>query len=177
MIYGMKDSYIQTLQGQYVYAGRTQILNNPRYYVSSLKINEVDLYICIPLHSNGKYFVKIEKPRSTSYSNHWKNHGLNLEKCLILTKEEFDNYNDGYVAVENNVVNDIKNKKDNIETECLKYLENYLMIYEKNKNGMLLSNEEKNILNYSSLNLYKEKIDYLLSQDELELNLVDMSNE
>jgi len=174
MIYTFNNNFIKSLKDKYSFNGNSQILNNPRYYVSGIRINNKDLFMCVPLHSNGKYIVKIKNPKSSSYSNHWKNHGLNFEKILLLTKEEFMIYNEGIFNIDNNVFNDIEQKEDVIKEQGLIYLNKYINAYKKRKENKYLTREEKNILNYSSLNSFEDKVEMLLNVDIKKLTLIDM---
>ena len=177
MLYNFDSNYIQSLKDKFSFRGNTQILDNPRYYVSGLKIGNENLFVCVPLHSNGKYFTKIKNPHSSSYSKHWKNHGLNYEKILLLTKEEFDNYNQGVSGVDNNVFADIELKKENIQNECLHYLNIYLTAFKKRKTRQFITNEEKNILNFSSLNSFEDKVRLLLNIEFDNVILLDIKSE
>jgi len=174
MIYNFKNDFIKSLQQKYMFQGKTQILNNTRYYVAGLKVNDIDMYICLPLHSNSRYAVKIEPPVTSSNSKHWKNHGIDVSKGLLLTKSEFDIYNDGIGWIEKNVVDDIKKKEKLIKKKTLTYIRQYLSAYEKRSDDLNLTKVEKNILNYSSLNSFEDKIRILVNIKIEKLTLIDM---
>lgn len=175
MIFEFEDGFIRELQSRYRIGGNTQILNNERYYLSALEIENHSFFLCVPLHSNGKYFVEIEPPLSSYYSQHWIKHGLNLEKMLILTAEEIAQFG-SLSYVENNVWDDVMNKKELIILEAKKYLDKYLFIVKQNKERRLLSREDKNILKFSSLNSFTDRVDELLQSNDIVLKYIDIDD-
>lgn len=158
MIIEFDDAYIKGLASNYSIFGKSQLLENRRYYLAGIIIDSTPFYLCIPLHSNSKYFISLSTP---SVSTHWKNHGLNLEKMLILKKEDLCIYASAS-SVQNNIWNEIVLKKNQIEIEVKNYIVEYLRLKRKRINKELLSRVEENMLNFSSLNHFQTYIDELL---------------
>lgn len=175
MIFEFEGGFIRMLQSRYSANGNTQILNNERYYLTALEIENHSFFLCVPLHSNGKYFVEIDPPFSSYYSQHWKKHGLNLEKMLILTSEEIVKF--GTLSyVENNVWEDIESKKELITSEAKKYIDKYLLIVKQNQERRLISREDRNILSFSSLNSFTDRVNELLLADSIELKYANIDD-
>lgn len=158
MIVEFDNLFISGLMSNYNINGYSQILANRRYYLASLTIDQTPFYLCIPLHSNSKYFISLSTP---SISDHWKNHGLNLEKMLLLKIDDLKKYAI-ISSVQNNIWDEIVLKKNQIESEAKDYIVEFIRIMRKKSNKEFLSREELNILKFSSLNHFKSYLKELI---------------
>ena len=169
MIVQFQRGFLQTLNSRYSYNGYTQILNGTRFYTATILIQSTPFIVCIPLHSNCRVnFISIEPPNSDS---RWKNHGLEYGKLLLLKAEDLLNYA-SVSAVQNSVWQDIILKKDVITSSVKQYFKDIIKCLEKRENQLLLSKEEENKLNYSTLNCFPTYMSELRKYniDELDFN-------
>lgn len=152
MIVKFQSGFLQTLNSRYSYNGYTQILDGNRYYTATILINSTPFIVCIPLHSNCRVnFIPIDAPNSDS---RWKNHGLEYGKLLLLKSDDLVNYA-SIDGVQSNVWQDIVLKKDLITSSVKQYFKDIVESLEKRENHLLLSREEENKLNYSTLNCFQ----------------------
>lgn len=175
MIIEFDNAFIETLKQNYNANGKTQILDNRRYYLLGIEIESSPFFLCIPLHANGMDFLPILKP---STSSHWKNHGLNFEKMLLVKKTDLINYSQ-ISSVDNYVWRDINSKKEIIVDRVEKYMKDFLEMKQKQSKGQCLSKTDKNILKFSSLNHVPSYIEelQLFNQVTLKFNYADLTKE
>lgn len=154
MICEFDDDFILSIQKQYQVDGNSQILNNRRFYLVGIWLRNTDFYLCIPLHSNSRNFILLTTPNS---SNHWKSHGLNLDKMLLLTKEEILTYSK-MSSISNKVWIDINGKIELIEKRVKYYLLDFLNYSQARSRNILLTKQQINFLKYSSLNHFERHL-------------------
>jgi hypothetical protein len=167
MIVKFQKEFLKELNAKYEYNGYTQILVGNRFYTATILIDSTPFIVCIPLHSNCRVnFISIEAPSSSS---RWKNHGLDYGKLLLLKSYDLEKYA-SIDAVKNNVWEDIMLKKDAITSSVKQYFKDIINLLEKREKQLLLSKQEKNNLNHSTLNCFPEYINELREYniDELE---------
>lgn len=153
MIVKFQNDFLEKLNSRYEYNGHTQVLVGDRFYTATILIDSTPFIVCIPLHSNCRAnFIPIEAP---SKSSHWKNHGLEYGKLLLLKSNELEKYA-SIDGVKNNVWKDIIRKKDQITSTVRQYFKDIITTLEKKEKNLYLSRSEKNNLNYSTLNCFPE---------------------
>lgn len=175
MIITLSKNFISGLNKRYQYNGFTQVLDENHYYLLTISIKNTPFYICVPLHSYCRSnFLPIDPPNK---SNHWKKHGLEYGKMLLLKKDDIiTNAQDS--GIDTDVWNDIVAKKNSLISLVESYFKNIMESMGKKENNLILSKEESTNLNYSTLNCFTDYIDELrlLNEGILEFDFVNLSS-
>lgn len=171
MIITLPTDFIDELSNRYTYKGHTQILDANHYYTASILINDTPFVAYIPLHSYCRAnFIPILPPNE---SPHWRSHGLEYGKTILLTSDDLTNHA-SVSGVDEIVWNDILFKQELIVKEVKAYFIEIINSMTKKESGLWLSRFEKRNLNYSTLNCFPEHIATLRKYDisQLEFKFV-----
>lgn len=153
----IKKEFINTISE--ALDGETQEDKERPYYV------EIDIFknykVFLPLRSNcgdHDYYVNIynDSPQKR------KNPGIDCSKMIIVKENNVQSImNTIHKPINNDVYNDIYSKKAIIKDKCLKTICTYKTILQKKKTGLLLSENETYLYNFSTLCNYKDMINNL----------------
>jgi len=167
MIITLTRAFIEELNKKYSYKGYTQVLDEKHFYISSILINSTPFIACVPLHSYCRAnFIPITPPNKSS---HWKNHGLEYGKTLLLKPNDLQKHA-ALSGIDAIVWNDIVLKQELITKTVKTYFIEISNSMEKKNKGLYLSYLEQRNLNHSTLNCFPEYMNELSNRDISQLD-------